>query len=231
MSATSETATLVHGYTMAEVDRLADVACAMSARVNRGTMLDREDRKDAAWHAIVELLYSCAEYPDGYTLIKAGSAAVNRETNDAYRHLGITRHHEDAAKFTKYWLPVITPAADFAEHLVERLALPQVLGELTPLEYETLITLAAHGNQVDAAAALGIKPAAFSQRIQSARRRIVRVWLEHETPVGAGPRRSTSAQECSAGHSREQHGYKNSKGWWRCRVCVRNDQRRHRSRL
>jgi hypothetical protein len=227
----AETATLAHGYTMAEIDRLSDVAVAMAGRMYRGTMLDATDRKEAAWFGIVDMLYSATSYPDGYTLIQAGTAAIRTETNQAFRHGGVDKNSgADAANFAKYWLPVTRPSGDFTDGIVERMALPPVLGVLTAPEYEAIAALATYGSQKAGAEALGIQAGAFSGRIQRARRRIVEVWLEHETPANTA-RRSTSDEQCAYGHDRAEHGYKDpKKGWWRCRVCVRNGQRRHRAR-
>ncbi|WP_323792425.1 hypothetical protein, partial [Nocardioides sp.] len=52
MSDVAQIATLAHGYTMDHIDRLAWSAA------RKYPTLDPEDAYSAAWHAMVELLYS-----------------------------------------------------------------------------------------------------------------------------------------------------------------------------
>lgn len=226
MTATvAETATLVHDFTMAEVQRIARYC----ANYGDGRNLDASDRYDCAWFGVVEHLYAAVERPTGNELIVAGRKAVRQLYNDHLRHHGIDKNTlNPAPNFAKFWFPPSPPEDGFSEKMIERLALPQVLSKLTPIEYQAITTLAIHGSREGAAAALGIPMGTFNDRIIRARDRIARLWMAPETVPKRRPRISEEA--CRSGHARAEHGYKTNAGKWACRICLRRLQRAHRAR-
>lgn len=222
-----QTATLVYGYTMADVDTMTRHAI-VRARA-RGFMLDVSDRWDCAWHAIVEHLYSSAEGPSREELISEACRALARAVDEELHHHGINAKNNFFSigpNALKYWLPLAAPGMGFEEKLIEHTALPQILAELTPDEYEALAATAVYANQAEIIAALGITRNALETRLASARRKFIALWLEHETP------RSGKGDDvrCKAGHLRAEHSTRNAKGNWRCNACQAASDRRYRAR-
>lgn len=227
MSTIAETATLAHGFTMADVDKAARVAASKA----RAHLFQYEERHDLAWMAIVEEIYSSDERPESLT--KIGFVAINRAADEERRQHGKSSYRplerdEWAPRFAIYWRALAT-AGDFTEQIAERVALRQVLSELTPAEYEAVSTLAAFGDVGLAADALGVSRGTFNNRMMKARRRINVLWLAPETPPG--PRKRGEDGKCSYGHDLSEHGYQD-KGRDRimCGRCIRNAQRRRRAR-
>lgn len=223
MSTVAQIATLAHGYTMADVDDIARWALNVSWRTQN---LSWSDRYDAAWFGIAERLYRAGSpRPTRRDLLDAGLQALSATLDAEYRHHGIAkRSGQTAPHFAKYWLAV-GGSDDFTDRIVERLALPQVLAELTDLDYETFAALAAHGSNQAAAAALGIKAQAFNARVSRARRRFAETWLDHETP----PAPPDLTKTCKAGHPRDDtNGYSTGRQWV-CRTCARASDRKRKA--
>lgn len=216
MSTVAETATLVHGFTMADLDRAAGIA----ANLHRSSFLSFDDRYETAWMAIAEHLYANAVLPDR-NLVQVGNAAISQARNDEMRHGGVTRSGETAPRAQNYWRAVAGEES-FAERVIERVALRQALATLTPQEYEALVALAALGDQLSAAAYIGISRAQFQRRLKAARFKINVVWVAPETPRDLSP--GNSDKECRYGHELEGDNlYISSEGRRRCRTCRRRD--------
>ncbi|GEP40615.1 hypothetical protein NPS01_42780 [Nocardioides psychrotolerans] len=222
-------ATLVHGFTLAQINEAAWAAARMKGKAQ---VLDPRDSYDNAWHAIVELLYSQDEPPTYFDLVNVGKLAIQRAINDEYHHGGIDNKTGLAGpNIGKYWASVVAPREGFADRLIDRLAIPHILGSLTELEYEVLGATIHHDTQRDIAATLGISRESVQKNIASARARFIAAWFAPESPPAPRARRTTSDDECSAGHSRGEHGFRRADGRrWGCRVCQRNAQRRYRAR-
>lgn len=85
MSLVADTATLVHGYTMADVDRLAE----HSARQVGGRSGFRfEDKYDATWFGVIEMLYERQTRPTWEELLGAGRDALLKATAQEMREHG-----------------------------------------------------------------------------------------------------------------------------------------------
>lgn len=221
MSLVSETATLAYGYTMADVEGMAWSA----TRLRPHRLIDSEEAYALAWHGVVEALYTADAEPKRYQLVGAGVDALTREVNllRSYHGLGQRQHAGDIAPgFIKYWVRR-DKDDDFTERIVERLALPAILGTLTPQQYQAISTLAAFdGDMHAAAAAIGVTYSAFESRVVHARRRLEAAWFDHETPRS---KRITEGM-CRNGHSRAEHSDRDSYGRWRCKTCQKSAARR-----
>lgn len=217
----AEIATVVHGYTIADIDRYAFSAVR---NVWQGRSLDEQDRYDAAWFAIVEKLYTSAERPTHVELIWAGRNAVLDVLEQRSRHHGTAKRYDyqESPRFTAYWLHVASSVDDFTEGVAERLALPQVLSLLSTREYEAIAALAVHGDQRSAAKAIGITESAFNARIKTARQRINRAWFEYETPRTL----KATKDHCRWGHLWSIHGVVKADGRTHCAECDRGRARR-----
>jgi hypothetical protein len=227
LSIVGETATLAHGYTMADIEALTRRALVAS-RQSRFS-LDASDRWDYAWHAIVEELYSSEQAPDPRDLVRTAGRALATAVKDDMHHRGIDHNTYAPAPFAlKYWIPPTVAATDgFTERLIEHTALFQILGQLSGAQYEAVAALAVHGNARAAAAAIGLSEGGLHKRLGSARSRFLELWFEHETP----PSRPIAPGFCRAGHALAEHGCDASDGRRRCGLCARNNSRRHRARV
>lgn len=216
MSVIAETATLVHGFTMADVDRAAGIA----ANLHRDSYWRYDDRYETAWMAIVEHLYANTELP-GRDLVTVGNAAISKARNDESRHHGVDRYGEPAVKAQRYWRAVASDEP-FADRVIELVALRQALATLTADEYEALAALASLGDQLSAAAYLGLSRAQFQRRLRTARQKINIVWVAPETPRDLTENKGDGC--CKYGHPLEGDNlYISSEGRRRCRTCRRRD--------
>lgn len=226
MTATlGEIATLAHDFTMADIERASRIS---AYRARTGTFLTWGERYDIAWMAIVEEIYTAQEKPD---LVEVGMSAVGAESKAHLRHhgvVGLTGANEFTPRFRAYWHHVAAET-DFTDGIVDRLALAQVLGVLTPKEYEAIAALAALGSSVAAAKALGLSRPAFKERLRRARAKIFALWYAPETPRDLGRYKLTPDGQCTYGHDLTEHGVIYD-GRLRCRRCKRNDARRKLAR-
>lgn len=224
MSIVAETATLAHGLTMDVVQRLAGSAVRSARRYV--SSMDSRDQYELAWMAIVELIYTRGDKPTTLDMIDAGQKAIKNEYKRQLADHGVDKDTLGAkVNHGKYWASVAGPTPDFTEAIAERIALPQVLGALTADQYEALAAVAVYGNQRVAADALGISDALLKNRLNKARDRIIRLWMEGESPWVL--RKVDFDKECKAGHQREGNTYINKKtGHRMCRRCLTLNARR-----
>lgn len=225
MSVLSETATLAHGYTMADLESIARHA----TRIRANRMIDPEEALAVAWHGAVVALYKAEVEPARHDLVEAGLEALSFELGRLRSHYGMQYANGErlqfggGANFKKYWAARPDTDDRFTERIAERLALPAVLSVLTSRQYEAIATLAAFDNDMHAAAeADGSTYQAFRKNVLQARRRLQAVWFEHETPR----RMSGTDEKCRNGHSRSEHGYRNPAGKLVCGVCLKSGNRR-----
>lgn len=229
MSSVAEIATLAHDWTMGDVERAARAAVTKHWRSSH---LDYGDRHDAAWHAIVDLLYSWPykDAPEFFDCLCAALRALDIEVDARRHHHGLTAAGEEAARFATYWLPVRLGRTDgFSDRICEHMALGDALAVLTSSEYQAIAALAAFDNAMqDAADHLGITYGTFAQRVSRARAKIKVVWFGDETP----PQKKADDGTCRQGHDRAVHGVLDkSSGKWGCKVCRAANKRRRRRQL
>lgn len=227
MSIVADTATLARGYSMGDVDRAARMA---ASKAHASPHMSWTERNEVAWMAIVEAVYDGSEIG---SLVKIGLQAISTESNAYLRQHGLRGDRGDdefSCKFSIFWRHIGAGGdRDFTDSVTERLALPMVLGTLTPAEYEAVVALAAHGSSTAAAEALGIKLGAFSSRMRTARKRMLEAWYSPETPPDTTQGKLSLDGECNSGHDMTVHGVIYD-GRPRCRMCKRNNQRRVRAR-
>ena len=232
MSSIAATAELVWGYSMARIDRLADEA-ARKTSGGPGRLLDPVDAREEAWSGIVDLLYLTPEKPSEWSLVDAGARAIDDLVRINLRDQGLRPikgqggGYEEAPRFNAFWVHIVGAKPDWTDAIIERMALPKVLGVLTPAQYQAVAALAAHGSIAKAANALNIEYAALKHRVNAGRKKMLEAWFDDETPHTTS--KADPSVKCRYGHSRAKHGFRNAAGVWACHVCLRAAARRRRA--
>ncbi|MCO6011453.1 hypothetical protein NE236_41540 [Actinoallomurus purpureus] len=195
-----------YGYTLRDLQQMTNAATI----ADRSLAMDYTERRDIAWSAIAEALCSAPHWPKRSELIQAGWQAIYKAIREEYRQHGRadrSGHSElaTAPNFLKYWMNRATSSPE--NPIVERLAVNQVVDTLPPLYRNAVIALAVHEDYVLAAESLGITYKALGIRLSKARRQLLRLWFEGETPPSVRyiDRRvrahgSEPATHCSRGH-------------------------------
>lgn len=173
-----------HGYTLDDAYRIARYV----VRTNMWhRAMDTPDRLEAAWYAVVELLYSADQAPSGNDLIWAGNRAIDRLVRDEYHSHGVPGRDWMAGKcsapnFQRYWWLSMLPAPSCENRVVERQALRQIWPRLTPRQRDALTALASTGDYQLAAGAMGVTLGTFNVQISKARKVFFALWHEGESP-------------------------------------------------
>lgn len=175
-----------YGYTTIDIDRLARLGISMRSAY-RG--LDPEERYAAAWHAIVERIYTASEWPSGTELITAAAAAADEGSRHSLQQQGVPRHRgehyqwrTDMPRFHAYWESVARHTASPEARVIEKTALMQIWPELTVQHQAALHALALHDDYQAAAEALGLRLRTFYEHVRLARLAVLALWWEGETP-------------------------------------------------
>lgn len=191
-----------YGWTLRSLDALA-----RSVVSNNRTWWpagDREDLHAAAWHGIVEHLYTCNAEPRRSELMEAGRQALAVDVRDTMRHHGARRDSSNnGQKYAMYWEWAGRTTASPEAGIVERLALEQILPALTPGQLAAVHALAATGDYAEAARITG-SPTGLKSQLMKGRRRFRELWHEGETPSkpwGCDRRAGSTADELSSGES------------------------------
>lgn len=173
---------VAHGYTMQDLQRIT--AAAVSA--DRSMALNYADRRDIAWSAIAEYLCTAESPPHRQELVRVGWQAIYRSVRDSYRSRGYVdgNYGLDGAptmpRFVMFWGSTVTPSPE--DDIVESTAVAQVVGTLTSTYRDALVALAVHDDYMLGAASLGINYKAFIARIGVARKQVLALWHQGETP-------------------------------------------------
>jgi hypothetical protein len=165
-----------HGYTMADLDRLARLTVTFHLGWFSGG--NRNDQYEAAWHGIVEHLCSVEQSPSERDLLDSGRRALQGDQQRHQQMLGTRRHGTyTGANFARYWDWHARTVPSPEDAVVERVALGQITATLCASHIEALTTLAALGNDVQATAeALGITYQAAKDRLSRARHNFRTHW-------------------------------------------------------
>lgn len=181
---------LWHGYTLADIDRLARTA---AARAYGGRVLDPTDSYHAAWFAIVETLCTAAEPPTGHALVTTGMNAVGRAAEDHRHTWGMGSTGDSGVgtrpRFQCYWDGrQVTPSPE--DGVVDRLALHQIWPRLSRTYQQAIYAhVIHHGDEQAAAASLGYTLETYRSYFKRARAAYRALWHEHETPSHTWARR------------------------------------------
>lgn len=174
---------LRHGFTLDDLDRITRSAVV----ADRSMAMDYRDRYDTAWSGIAEALYSADVAPSWQQLVQEGWQAIYAEVRDTYRHHGYrdraaAGEHGSAPRFAAYWWGR-SYVASHETRIVERHALPPILGRLTEMQHQVVQAIAAFdGDRARAAAHLGLNEKALAYQLRTAREACLALWLEGETP-------------------------------------------------
>ncbi|MFD5656960.1 hypothetical protein [Streptomyces hirsutus] len=217
---------VAHGYTIHDLDRIARTACA----ADRTLASDMHGRYDTAWSAIAEALCTADEPPHRETLVRVGLRAIYEEIRLCRRMYGVDTTPRSGAvasapRFRAYW----TSRPDtIADHIIERLAIHQVVAALTPARQQAVIALAVHDDYQAAADVLEVSYGTLTRRVKDGRDQARRLWYAPETaPATRGRDRrvgSRSAPDrCPQGHlyTAENTARSRKQRERRCRTCHR----------
>ena len=175
---------VAHGYTMRDLDHLARTAVA-TAHVQ---ILDAVDRYDAAWHAIAEALCDAETPPAARELTLTGAYAINRYVQDHRRAWGLSRAPDEDGvvhnrlAFERYWALSRRGGSSPEDIVVDGTALTQIWSRLSSTHQSVLVAMATHDDPVRAADSVGKSLVCFRSHLKNARRAVLVLWHEHETP-------------------------------------------------
>jgi len=173
-----DTTEVRHGYTVADLSRIAGIAVRAAAR--RG-IRDLDDKHSAAMCALVEELHACACDPGSSALLRAAETAISNSSDRYWANWGYNATTRELQKgFPRYWRPASGTPLD--EAVAERVAVHQILAALTERQQQVVHTLAELGDRRAAAAVLGVDPTTVSAVLGNARRAFMALWHEGETP-------------------------------------------------
>ena len=172
----------LHGYTLTHLNRITRIAVLRGYLRTSGTIADQ---LETAWHAIVETLCEADEAPTVGELIDAARTALSTAFRDELHHHGyvqtdVAAGREAMPAFQRYWNQ--PTGSTLEDRVVERTALAQIWDQLNPSEQQALEALAATGDYLKAAAAVGKKPGTFNVLVRNGRLRFLNAWHEGETP-------------------------------------------------
>ncbi|MFD1832430.1 hypothetical protein ACFSJS_22685 [Streptomyces desertarenae] len=171
---------LRHGYTLTDLDHLARTVA--TSNLVWWAASDRDDLYTAAWHGIVEHLYTAHEKPTRTDLRNAGLTALEHDTRNTMRHRGAIHDGRTGQRYAAYWewAGRATPGPEAT--VIDRHALHQIWPRLSPRHRQVLAALAATGDHTQAAAALGLAAGTYRSHLFAARRTFLALWHQGETP-------------------------------------------------
>lgn len=171
---------LRHGYRLADLHRLARLAAlGVGARAS-----DFRERYELAYSAIAEHLYTVEHPPRDHNLITAGRAGILNEERAVWRDRGYLNPGEAgvAPRYAIYWEWACRTTPSPENPIVERLALTQILATVPPAQLAAVQARAVFDNHQAAATALAASLKNYRSNLGYARRRILALWHEGETP-------------------------------------------------
>lgn len=174
----SEDVHVLHGYTLADLDRMARAAM----RDARAGVWSSRDRYQHGWDGIVDVLVGAGARPVAGYLIAAGRTEIERAGGVERHHHGLTTGMTAAPRHAIYWRDQSGPTPPAEERIVERLALAQIWATLSPDEREALTVLAVTNSQRGGAEMLGVHYMTVGKWVRRGRTAFLALWHEGETP-------------------------------------------------
>lgn len=170
---------VAHGYTLAQVNRMAVYAARKSRWVDG---MDLRDRAEAAQSAITEYLLTADEEPEAAALIAIAWQAMKAAyAQDLQSHgRGSQDRSQPCAAFNAYWWSTASATHSLEEAVVDHLAFWQVWDTLDAGAQEAVRAIAAHATPAKAAVELGVAYNTFGKRLRSARDAFRALWHEGE---------------------------------------------------
>lgn len=177
-------ANLWHGYSLADIERLAGAAARQA--IGRHA-LDPSDRYEAAWGSIVEHLATADTTPTQREVLAVAYRAINTAANQSRSSRGMPyawgAHEGSTAGYRRYWELLLRATPSPEGPVVDRRALAQIWPTLTTRQQQVLFALALHdGDHRAAAASLGYTLGSYRNHLSDARTAYRSWWHEHETP-------------------------------------------------
>jgi hypothetical protein len=190
---TSDEAVL-HGYTMDQIDRLADrvVSAGRKWLIDQGRHMQKVGRayggsiaaeaRECAWEGIVTLLCEADERPSELALRAAGWHSVKADRREKGSLAGWTHGHEGySVQFETYWQSHAMPA-NFEEVLVDTIGFQQAWASLRQYHRDTFEAFAQAGYRQGACAAiLGCDKRAVRRRLTLGYEAFAALWFGSES--------------------------------------------------
>jgi hypothetical protein len=176
---------VLHGYTMADMSRIARGVVWLKRRQLGPCMPD--EALEVAWEAIATVLCEAEERPEESELFALAWSAARRQVSGIRQMHGMTdRGTADTfiAGFTTYWRDL---PANFEDALVERIAFRQAWRALRPYHRATFKAFADAGyRQQPAAELLGVARFTMRQRLALGYAEFAALWYGDEMPPARG---------------------------------------------
>ncbi|MEV4440434.1 hypothetical protein AB0K09_15695 [Streptomyces sp. NPDC049577] len=173
---------LWHGYSLTDIDKLSRLVIAID---RWSKAMDTTDRYEAVRFGITEHLITAKTPLTRQDLINLGRSAANRHVAAEMKYRGYDLRQPalgqgSMARFQRYWQT--TGHTPWDERLVEHLALAQVWPRLPLAQQQALTALAITDDHQAAADSLRLPLPTYAARLRKARRSVLALWHEHETP-------------------------------------------------
>ncbi|MGH3477892.1 MAG: hypothetical protein ACRDQD_13750 [Nocardioidaceae bacterium] len=181
--------TLRFGVTIAQLHTAARTATTIAV-ARGGTWAESYD---TAYSAIALHLYEATQAPPQWALVTAGCNAIHAEHTEHQHHHGYYRRNlhgytwgaGSSPAFVRYWAGARVLRCEYADTVVERMAVRQIMPRLARRHRRVLVALAVFdGDRVAVGRVLGMTPASVGAVLSTARRDFVVRWFEGETPRG-----------------------------------------------
>src|ERR1051326_7923992 len=134
-----DTTPVRHGYTVADLSRIAGVCIRAAAR--RGVR-DLDDKRAAAMCALIQHLHEVDCDPGSSALLRTAENAISNASDRYWANQGLNANtHEPQKGFPRFWNAGAAALLD--ERVTERVAVYQILAALPQRQDETIPALAA----------------------------------------------------------------------------------------
>jgi hypothetical protein len=171
---------LRHGYRMTDLHKMT-VSAVIQARWRIRSF---DECYDVARFAIVEHMYEADERPHWHDLVHVGKRAISRYLDDEFSVHGQDLKSMSAqisrVRFRMFWWDQARPTGSCENHVVEVMAVRQILPRLTWRNRAVIMALAVHGDYDSAAKSLGMTRKTFIDKLSKARKEFLRYWHEGE---------------------------------------------------